>query len=475
MTASSLQPHRFLTLLPRIVAIAVIGVGGLVEVGLILNSDLLKGLVPGFATMQFDTALCFLLSGVALLLIRSGSPKLVMALGTVVALLSLLCLAEHFFGWNLGIDHWFEHEALEAAETFASGQMSIVTALNFLLIGSSLVLTAGSRRLTWAQVFAVGAAFTAALSLVGYWYGVQVLYQFGVFEPIALPSAVTFVILCLGIFFVYPERGLAGVIVSDHAGGLLARRLLPVAIFLPLVIGWLRLKGIQGGVYDLAFGQAWFALSNLVVFTTVILWTARSLNRLEAARNQAVKDLSLLNKQLETRVQESEAKFSTAFRASPAAISIATLPDGRWIEINEALAEMSGYSSDELIGHTSAELGLVDDVARTKILESMRAQGFIHDVEIQIYTKSKKIIDVLVSTKQTELNGKLCALTIQYDITERKRAENALRESEQKLRTFFELLPVGVSVIDGTWQVIEMNPALGRIMDMSMQGILSGE
>src|SRR5260221_2971389 len=236
MTASSLQPHRFLTPLPRIVAIAVIGVGGLVALGWIFNSDLLKGVVPGFATMQFDTALCFLLSGVALLLIRSGSPKLVMVLGTVVAFLSLLCLTEHFFGWNLGIDHWFEHEALEAAETSASGQMSIVTALNFLLVRSSLVLTAGSRRLTWAQVFALGAAFTAVLSLIGYWYGVQELYQFGAFEPIALPTAGTFFIFFLVVFFFFPECGLGGVIVLYCAGGWLGRGRFPGAPFLPLVV-----------------------------------------------------------------------------------------------------------------------------------------------------------------------------------------------------------------------------------------------
>jgi PAS domain S-box-containing protein len=127
------------------------------------------------------------------------------------------------------------------------------------------------------------------------------------------------------------------------------------------------------------------------------------------------------------RLRQSEEKFSKAFRASPAAISIATLADGRWIEINEALAKMTGYRTEELIGHTSSELGLVDAVARAKILESIREHGSVRNVEIQMHSKSNEIIDVLVSVEQIELHGRACALTIQYDITELKRAEREVR------------------------------------------------
>ncbi len=133
------------------------------------------------------------------------------------------------------------------------------------------------------------------------------------------------------------------------------------------------------------------------------------------------------------QLRESEAKFSKAFRASPAAISIATLPDGRWIEINDALVKMTGYSRDELIGHTSIELGLVDAEARAKILESIRTQGSVRDVEIQMHTKSKEIIDVLLSVEHIELNGQACTLGIQYDITEIKRAEREVRRLNDDL------------------------------------------
>lgn len=133
------------------------------------------------------------------------------------------------------------------------------------------------------------------------------------------------------------------------------------------------------------------------------------------------------NVQLIEQLRQSEEKFAKAFWASPAAISITSLPEGRWIEINDALANMTGYSREELLGHTSAELNLVDGVARAKILETIREHSAVRDVEIQLHSKSKGMVDVLLSTEQIQLNGQDCVLTIQYDITALKQAEREVR------------------------------------------------
>jgi PAS domain S-box-containing protein len=147
----------------------------------------------------------------------------------------------------------------------------------------------------------------------------------------------------------------------------------------------------------------------------------------EAAHKRTLIELERLVAERTEQLRQSEERFAKAFRASPAAISIATLPDGRWIEINEALAKMTGYRTEELIGHTSSELGLVDAVARAKILEAIREHGSVRNVEIQMHTKSNEIVEVLVSVEQIEINGRACVLTIQYDITELKHVEREVR------------------------------------------------
>src|SRR6266498_4736740 len=147
-------------------------------------------------------------------------------------------------------------------------------------------------------------------------------------------------------------------------------------------------------------------------------------------------DIQKLNeglRQHSAQLQESEEKFSKAFLASPAAISIARAADGRYIDVNDTLAKLTGYSREELIGHTSLELELVDAIGREKILQSAREYGFVRDIEIQIHTKSNQLVDVLMSTEQIVLNGQDCMLTIQYDITKRKRAEAEVRRLTQEL------------------------------------------
>jgi PAS domain S-box-containing protein len=158
-------------------------------------------------------------------------------------------------------------------------------------------------------------------------------------------------------------------------------------------------------------------------------------------RKQAEQEIYNLNAELEQRVtertgqlRESEEKFSKAFLASPAAVSIASMPDGRYISVNEALATMTGYSIEELIGHTSSELGLVDEAARAKIIEATRKYGFARNVEIQIRTKSNQMADVLASIQQIEIGGRPCILSVNYEITERKRAESEVQRLNDDLK-----------------------------------------
>ena len=105
-----------------------------------------------------------------------------------------------------------------------------------------------------AQHLTLTAAFVSLLSLAGHLYGVTRLQDFAFAVPMMLSAALMFIVLCMGLLMARPDRGLMAVITSNHAGGILARRLSPVVIGVPLLIGWVRLLGQRSGLYDREFG-----------------------------------------------------------------------------------------------------------------------------------------------------------------------------------------------------------------------------
>jgi PAS domain S-box-containing protein len=139
-------------------------------------------------------------------------------------------------------------------------------------------------------------------------------------------------------------------------------------------------------------------------------------------------------KRAEEALRRSQERFATIFHASPVAIAITTLPDGRFLDLNDRYLHLIGLSREEVNGRTSAELGMwvnLDD--RQRLVQMMREQGFLHNIEGQLRTPSGEIRHVLIFAEVIELSGELCVLSLVQDITERKRAEEELRRSEAHL------------------------------------------
>ncbi|MEW5718479.1 MAG: HD domain-containing phosphohydrolase [Chloroflexota bacterium] len=140
-------------------------------------------------------------------------------------------------------------------------------------------------------------------------------------------------------------------------------------------------------------------------------------------------------KQAEEKLRESEARFSTIFHASPVAIAITRLEDNRLSDVNEAYQHLTGYTRAEIIGHTAYELNLwVVPEERERLIKTVREQGTVRDLEVQVRQKSGKIRTVLFSAELIELMGERHMLTLALDITERKRAEQSLRQRLERLQ-----------------------------------------
>jgi PAS domain S-box-containing protein len=177
------------------------------------------------------------------------------------------------------------------------------------------------------------------------------------------------------------------------------------------------------------------------------------------------------HQQMENALKESEEKFAKAFRSSPEPIIITEIESGKVVDANEAVLRLTGFSYAEMIGHTVFELNLwVNTEERKKLQKIIREKGRVNSVRIQFRMKSGAIRTFNYSVEPIEINGIRCIITILSDLTEREKAEQALKASEQKLRSIVSIAPVGIAILVGT-VVTEVNQRYCEMLGYSRDEI----
>ncbi|HEX5085706.1 MAG TPA: PAS domain S-box protein, partial [Blastocatellia bacterium] len=182
-------------------------------------------------------------------------------------------------------------------------------------------------------------------------------------------------------------------------------------------------------------------------------------------------------KRAEEALRESEERFSKAFRASPYGLAITRQSDGVILEVNDSWLQLFGYESDEVIGKSWTCFAFaVDPADRRRVRAIMEEQGYLREFEMTANRKSRETIVVRLSIEPIELGGERCLVTIVNDITQRKRAEEALRESEEKARrqlayieAIYATAPVGLCFVDTNLKYLSLNERLAEINGRSVE------
>ena len=140
--------------------------------------------------------------------------------------------------------------------------------------------------------------------------------------------------------------------------------------------------------------------------------------------------------QAQRALEVSETKFAKAFRASPDGITISTLREGRFVDVNDAFERLSGHRRAELLGQTSRDLELWPPKRREEAVATLRRDGRLRDFETEIRTRSGALVPILLSAEHVWIDGADCVVAVLRDIRERKKAherqERLIAELEAK-------------------------------------------
>ena len=139
-------------------------------------------------------------------------------------------------------------------------------------------------------------------------------------------------------------------------------------------------------------------------------------------------------KRAEEELKASQERFERVFQASPAAVVIARSKDGVIVDVNRAWTELFGWTREEAVGRTSVELGAVKAVERAERVKLLERDGRVQGADWRVTTKSGQVRDVLFSVELLELAGEQCMIALSIDVTNRRHAEEALRDSEERLQ-----------------------------------------
>ena len=414
-------------------------------------------------SIQANTTVAVMATGLTVLLLQFGFRKLPIALSIIVAFIG----ATSIFQMATQIDLGFNTILTFGREwgrtgVVIPGLMGTPGATSWTLLGTSLLLvslfTDADKPNDYIQARAVAVTLAliamsiSSLSLIGYLYGAEVLYTIPRLTIIALQTATFILCASVAVILLIRESGPMRLFADPGPAGLISRRIIPAIILLPLVIGAIRLAGERAGFYDTAFGSASRTLVEIVFLLTILWWTGTALGK--QAR----------------QAKENELNLQQLANAMPQVVWIAD-ESGKVHYYNDRVNSFGGI--------TKLTTSLFDwqPGLHPEDLESTIKAWNAAVVNSQVYEHEHRIL-MADGTYRWHLSRAIPlvdddGVTKRWygtatDIHDRKSAEVTLRESEQRFSRFMQHLP-GLSWIkDSYGKYIYANDAAQKAFQTEM-------
>lgn len=319
----------------------------------------------------------FIIAGLALCALQARAFKSPVRVVGLVFAASLLFISAHDFVDLMMASSQESLESMSGGFSYSLlGSLAANDALSLLLISSALICAdLPSKQIRLADVLTVIAAFLSMMTLLGVIFGIPGFCIFISCLRISLLEGLTIAVLSLGVLFVRPERGFASIMTRDTAGGVLARRLLPAAVLLPLILGWLRMEGERYKLYSSEMGLTLLVAMLVLIFMTVIFVNAWSIDRMDRARLKAIEEMEAeiaRRKEVEQRFKEFYSNVSHELRSPITSIQ------GALQLIEHAMGRNGSQQIEELLSTADIScarlLRLINDLLDVKQIE----EGKLH-------------------------------------------------------------------------------------------------
>jgi PAS domain S-box-containing protein len=398
-------------------------------------------------SIQPNTALVTAAAGLALLTTSVGMRWPAAVIGAAVGLTAAATLLENLADVDLGIDTAFLFgRPWGRRGTLAPGRMGVPASFCWTLAGLALVLsTRGDAARRWVPALGIVVTSVAVLSLVGYAFGADTLFAVPRWTTIAMQTATFLLAVGIGLVAAVPERDPTRTLLADSGAGEVARRALPLVITLPLVFGYLRLRGQDAGLFDTAMGTALLALSMSLLTAAVVWWGIRALARRERALSAA----AALRDQAEARLREGQEFISRITHVAPTMLYVYDLAAARNVWVNRTVVTALGYSEAEVHQMGPDLLPRLlhpDDAARYRDhFERLRRLADDETAEFEYRMRHRDGTWRWLLSHEMAYAHAADGLVTQIvgaaqDITDRKHAEQALRDSDRRKDEFLATL-----------------------------------
>ncbi len=410
---------------------------------------LLYDLFPSSGTVKPTTMVAVFFCGISLWLqaeehtVTMTGRRIAQSSAFLACLLAGLTLLEYLLSIDLGIDLWLASIPDLSVDSHP-GRIAPPTAFALLVLGLGLLWldTKHGIHRAFSHYLALLGGTIGAIALVGYFYGVRTLYKVGTSNSTSLISACLLLALGLGILSARPTRGFMTTLTSEDLGGVMLRRVLPFAIALPILAGWIRITAQRSGRYDFNFGVAMAVAAVMLIMLAFLWFLAGNLNRTDGQKKHILQIL-----------QQREARHRLALRAGRMGTFHQDL-DNHTLVLSPELESIFGLPAMSFGSTFAAFQDLIhpDDRARVQqTIDNAVQNRSSYDLECRILRQTLPGEAWIAVTGQVlpDSTGHPRQITgVMFDITERKRSETALRQSEEQLRVITDALPGLIAYVD---------------------------